>query len=104
MHDKLKPCQASLYMYLHASIHTSHVQIIELWENPADFTDKVANEIIWTLAGLLYRAFFEMLILLMLIELSHLQDAHHLIVDDCEIIVDYNRQRLMPGWIPRRLG
>ncbi|XP_057436538.1 U11/U12 small nuclear ribonucleoprotein 35 kDa protein [Lotus japonicus] len=31
-------------------------------------------------------------------------DAHHLIVDDCEIIVDYNRQRLMPGWIPRRLG
>jgi len=33
-----------------------------------------------------------------------LQDAHHLIVDDCEIIVDYNRQQLMPGWIPRRLG
>ncbi|KAK7295784.1 hypothetical protein RJT34_18696 [Clitoria ternatea] len=31
-------------------------------------------------------------------------DAHHLIVDDCEIIVDYNRQQLMPGWIPRRLG
>jgi U11/U12 small nuclear ribonucleoprotein SNRNP35 len=27
-----------------------------------------------------------------------------LIVDDCEIIVDYNRQQLMPGWIPRRLG
>ncbi|KAL2329506.1 hypothetical protein Fmac_017087 [Flemingia macrophylla] len=31
-------------------------------------------------------------------------EAHHLIVDDCEIIVDYNRQHLMPGWIPRRLG
>ncbi|KAJ1443233.1 snRNP35, RNA recognition motif [Sesbania bispinosa] len=31
-------------------------------------------------------------------------DAHHSIVDDCEIIVDYNRQQLMPGWIPRRLG
>ncbi|KAL5178454.1 U11/U12 small nuclear ribonucleoprotein [Glycine soja] len=31
-------------------------------------------------------------------------DAHHLIVDDSEIIVDYNRQQLMPGWIPRRLG
>ncbi|XP_020223058.1 U11/U12 small nuclear ribonucleoprotein 35 kDa protein isoform X2 [Cajanus cajan] len=31
-------------------------------------------------------------------------EAHHLIVDDCEIIVDYNRQQLMPGWIPRRLG
>lgn len=33
-----------------------------------------------------------------------LQDAHHSIIDDCEIIVDYNRQQLMPGWIPRRLG
>lgn len=32
------------------------------------------------------------------------QDAHHAIIDDSEIIVDYNRQRLMPGWIPRRLG
>ncbi|KAG2726076.1 hypothetical protein I3760_01G095200 [Carya illinoinensis] len=32
------------------------------------------------------------------------KDAHHSIIDDCEIIVDYNRQRLMPGWIPRRLG
>ncbi|RAL48344.1 hypothetical protein DM860_005768 [Cuscuta australis] len=32
------------------------------------------------------------------------KDAHHKIVDDSEIIVDYNRQRLMPGWIPRRLG
>ncbi|KAJ8530822.1 hypothetical protein K7X08_023703 [Anisodus acutangulus] len=32
------------------------------------------------------------------------QDAHHKIIDDSEIIVDYNRQRLMTGWIPRRLG
>ncbi|MBA0713537.1 hypothetical protein Golax_012567, partial [Gossypium laxum] len=32
------------------------------------------------------------------------QDAHHAIIDDAEIIVDYNRQQLMPGWIPRRLG
>lgn len=32
------------------------------------------------------------------------QDAHHSVVDDAEIIVDYNRQQLMPGWIPRRLG
>ncbi|KAE8697682.1 U11/U12 small nuclear ribonucleoprotein 35 kDa protein [Hibiscus syriacus] len=31
-------------------------------------------------------------------------DAHHSIVDDAEILVDYNRQQLMPGWIPRRLG
>ncbi|XP_010263821.1 PREDICTED: U11/U12 small nuclear ribonucleoprotein 35 kDa protein [Nelumbo nucifera] len=31
-------------------------------------------------------------------------DAHHSIIDDSEIIVDYNRQQLMPGWIPRRLG
>ncbi|KAF3434290.1 hypothetical protein FNV43_RR25393 [Rhamnella rubrinervis] len=31
-------------------------------------------------------------------------DAHHSIIDNCEIIVDYNRQQLMPGWIPRRLG
>ncbi|XP_022767853.1 U11/U12 small nuclear ribonucleoprotein 35 kDa protein [Durio zibethinus] len=32
------------------------------------------------------------------------QDAHHSIIDGAEIIVDYNRQLLMPGWIPRRLG
>ncbi|XP_049933029.1 U11/U12 small nuclear ribonucleoprotein 35 kDa protein [Nymphaea colorata] len=32
------------------------------------------------------------------------EDAHHTIIDDSEIIVDYNRQQLMPGWIPRRLG
>ncbi|XP_061338753.1 U11/U12 small nuclear ribonucleoprotein 35 kDa protein-like [Gastrolobium bilobum] len=31
-------------------------------------------------------------------------DAHHSFIDDCEIIMDYNRQQLMPGWIPRRLG
>uniref|UniRef100_A0A5B7B9R5 Putative U11/U12 small nuclear ribonucleoprotein isoform X2 n=1 Tax=Davidia involucrata TaxID=16924 RepID=A0A5B7B9R5_DAVIN len=32
------------------------------------------------------------------------EDSHHSIIDDSEIIVDYNRQQLMPGWIPRRLG
>ncbi|XP_028798850.1 U11/U12 small nuclear ribonucleoprotein 35 kDa protein [Neltuma alba] len=32
------------------------------------------------------------------------EDAHHSIIDDCEILVDFNRQQLMPGWIPRRLG
>ncbi|KAK1353630.1 U11/U12 small nuclear ribonucleoprotein 35 kDa protein [Heracleum sosnowskyi] len=32
------------------------------------------------------------------------EDAHHSVIDDSEIIVDYNRQQLMPGWIPRRLG
>ncbi|KAG9151982.1 hypothetical protein Leryth_002251 [Lithospermum erythrorhizon] len=32
------------------------------------------------------------------------KDAHHAMIDDSEIIVDYNRQQLMPGWIPRRLG
>ncbi|KAL3812544.1 hypothetical protein ACJIZ3_013812 [Penstemon smallii] len=32
------------------------------------------------------------------------KDAHHTYIDDSEIIVDYNRQHLMPGWIPRRLG
>ncbi|CAN8318212.1 unnamed protein product [Cochlearia groenlandica] len=32
------------------------------------------------------------------------EDAHHSFIDDREIIVDYNRQQLMPGWIPRRLG
>ncbi|KAF5194679.1 U11/U12 small nuclear ribonucleoprotein [Thalictrum thalictroides] len=32
------------------------------------------------------------------------QDAHHSIIDDSEVIVDYNRQQLMSGWIPRRLG
>lgn len=33
-----------------------------------------------------------------------LQEAHHSFIDDSEVIVDYNRQQLMPGWIPRRLG
>lgn len=33
-----------------------------------------------------------------------MQDAHHTFIDDSEIIVDYSRQQLMPGWIPRRLG
>lgn len=32
------------------------------------------------------------------------EDAHHSIIDDREILVDFNRQQLMPGWIPRRLG
>ncbi|XP_030536511.1 U11/U12 small nuclear ribonucleoprotein 35 kDa protein [Rhodamnia argentea] len=32
------------------------------------------------------------------------KDAHHSFIDDSEIMVDYNRQQLMPGWIPRRLG
>ncbi|KAG1327582.1 hypothetical protein COCNU_01G015160 [Cocos nucifera] len=32
------------------------------------------------------------------------KDAHHSIIDDSEVIVDYYRQQLMPGWIPRRLG
>ncbi|KAK6143911.1 hypothetical protein DH2020_024259 [Rehmannia glutinosa] len=32
------------------------------------------------------------------------KDAHHTFIDDSEVIVDYNRQHLMPGWIPRRLG
>ncbi|XP_059653013.1 U11/U12 small nuclear ribonucleoprotein 35 kDa protein-like [Cornus florida] len=32
------------------------------------------------------------------------EEAHHSFIDDSEIIVDYNRQQLMPGWIPRRLG
>ncbi|POO03372.1 Splicing factor-like protein [Trema orientale] len=35
---------------------------------------------------------------------DHMKDAHHSFIDDSEIIVDYNRQQLMPGWIPRRLG
>jgi U11/U12 small nuclear ribonucleoprotein SNRNP35 len=32
------------------------------------------------------------------------EDGHHSFIDDSEVIVDYNRQQLMPGWIPRRLG
>lgn len=32
------------------------------------------------------------------------EDAHHSFIDDSEVIVDYYRQQLMPGWIPRRLG
>ncbi|KAJ7534264.1 hypothetical protein O6H91_13G086500 [Diphasiastrum complanatum] len=30
--------------------------------------------------------------------------AHYSIIDGSHILVDYNRQQLMPGWIPRRLG
>ncbi|CAM6106961.1 unnamed protein product [Calypogeia fissa] len=30
--------------------------------------------------------------------------AQHDIIDGSSILVDYNRQQLMPGWIPRRLG
>ncbi|BBN17274.1 hypothetical protein MPTK1_7g13260 [Marchantia polymorpha subsp. ruderalis] len=30
--------------------------------------------------------------------------AHYNIIDGSQILVDYNRQQLMPGWIPRRLG
>ncbi|KAL2612852.1 hypothetical protein R1flu_024544 [Riccia fluitans] len=30
--------------------------------------------------------------------------AYNNVVDGSQIIVDYNRQQLMPGWIPRRLG
>ncbi|KAB2623286.1 U11/U12 small nuclear ribonucleoprotein 35 kDa protein-like [Pyrus ussuriensis x Pyrus communis] len=33
-----------------------------------------------------------------------LQEAHHSLIDDSKVTVDYNRQQLMPGWIPRRLG
>ncbi|RXI00611.1 hypothetical protein DVH24_000845 [Malus domestica] len=32
------------------------------------------------------------------------KEAHHSLIDDSKVIVDYNRQQLMPGWIPRRLG
>lgn len=32
------------------------------------------------------------------------ETAHHSIIDGSQVIVDYNRQQLMPGWIPRRLG
>uniref|UniRef100_A0A0D9XFK4 RRM domain-containing protein n=1 Tax=Leersia perrieri TaxID=77586 RepID=A0A0D9XFK4_9ORYZ len=32
------------------------------------------------------------------------EDAHHSIIDGSEVLVDYYRQQLMPGWIPRRLG
>uniref|UniRef100_A0A0E0M3B9 RRM domain-containing protein n=1 Tax=Oryza punctata TaxID=4537 RepID=A0A0E0M3B9_ORYPU len=32
------------------------------------------------------------------------EDAHHSIIDGSEVLLDYYRQQLMPGWIPRRLG
>ncbi|KAH9305948.1 hypothetical protein KI387_010352, partial [Taxus chinensis] len=38
-------------------------------------------------------------------EMRHVYEAaHHSIIDGSQVIVDYNRQQLMPGWIPRRLG
>eukprot|EP01105_Mastigella_eilhardi_P026967 TRINITY_DN8036_c0_g1_i1.p2 TRINITY_DN8036_c0_g1~~TRINITY_DN8036_c0_g1_i1.p2 ORF type:complete len:223 (-),score=21.89 TRINITY_DN8036_c0_g1_i1:37-705(-) len=30
--------------------------------------------------------------------------AHHLLIDNYEVIVDYERERTMEGWVPRRLG
>ncbi|KAH3723277.1 U11/U12 small nuclear ribonucleoprotein 35 kDa protein [Pelomyxa schiedti] len=30
--------------------------------------------------------------------------CHHLLIDGYQIIVDYERARTMPGWVPRRLG
>ncbi|KAG8057380.1 hypothetical protein GUJ93_ZPchr0002g25693 [Zizania palustris] len=32
------------------------------------------------------------------------EDAHHSVIDGTEVLVDYYKQQLMPGWIPRRLG
>lgn len=32
------------------------------------------------------------------------EDAHLIKIDGHQVLVDYNRQLLMPGWIPRRLG
>ena len=32
------------------------------------------------------------------------QSAQHVNIDGSQVLVDYNRQLLMPGWIPRRLG
>ncbi|KAF8087082.1 hypothetical protein N665_0600s0029 [Sinapis alba] len=32
------------------------------------------------------------------------EDAHHSFIDGRKIIVDYNRQQLIPEWIPRRFG
>eukprot|EP01018_Ginkgo_biloba_P002329 Gb_07820 [translate_table: standard] len=38
-------------------------------------------------------------------EMRHAYEAaYHSIIDGNQVIVDYNRQQLMPGWIPRRLG
>lgn len=34
----------------------------------------------------------------------HPQGAHMSCIDGRSVLVDYNRQQLMPGWIPRRLG
>ncbi|KAH7433185.1 hypothetical protein KP509_07G058200 [Ceratopteris richardii] len=38
-------------------------------------------------------------------EMQYAYEAAHMIkIDGHQILVDYNRQLLMPGWIPRRLG
>eukprot|EP00252_Welwitschia_mirabilis_P000456 TRINITY_DN10449_c0_g1_i3.p1 TRINITY_DN10449_c0_g1~~TRINITY_DN10449_c0_g1_i3.p1 ORF type:complete len:472 (+),score=112.85 TRINITY_DN10449_c0_g1_i3:170-1585(+) len=38
-------------------------------------------------------------------EMRHAYEgAHHSIIDGSQVVVDYSRQQLMPGWIPRRLG
>lgn len=38
-------------------------------------------------------------------EMRHAYEAaYHSTIDGSQVIVDYSRQQLMPGWIPRRLG
>lgn len=30
--------------------------------------------------------------------------ANQMLIDDCKVFVDFEQERLLPGWIPRRLG
>uniref|UniRef100_A0A131Z1N9 U11/U12 small nuclear ribonucleoprotein 35 kDa protein n=1 Tax=Rhipicephalus appendiculatus TaxID=34631 RepID=A0A131Z1N9_RHIAP len=31
-------------------------------------------------------------------------NANQMLIDDCKVFVDFEQERLLPGWIPRRLG
>ena len=34
----------------------------------------------------------------------HLQECHDMFLDGSQLVVDYEAERLLPGWVPRRLG
>ncbi|KAL3191734.1 hypothetical protein MRX96_059473 [Rhipicephalus microplus] len=35
---------------------------------------------------------------------SAASNANQMLIDDCKVFVDFEEERLLPGWIPRRLG
>ena len=38
------------------------------------------------------------------VSLYSMQDSHRMFLDGAQLVVDYECERVLPGWIPRRLG